>query len=69
MDLVGAFSGILFVMTTFINFIVAPIAEHLFKLKAIQKLYLVRTNDDYLFVTNDKNKKVSNFHKKKNLQL
>ena len=45
----GDFGGLLEVITLVATFFLAPIAEHQFTLKAIQKLYLARTKDKNLF--------------------
>jgi hypothetical protein len=41
------------------SLIIGPIASHLFWLKAIQKLYLIKTKDKNILVKEDSNKKLS----------
>ena len=41
------------------SLIIGPIAGHLFWLKAIQKLYLIKTKDKNILVEKDPNKKLS----------
>jgi len=41
------------------SLIIGPIATHLFWLKAIQKLYLIKTKDKNILVEKDPNKKLS----------
>ena len=55
----GDYGGVVEVLMTLSSFLVAPVASHAFNLKAISKLFLVKTQDDTLLPnrTNDKTKK------------
>lgn len=46
----GDFGGLMEVMLLVTQFFMGPIASHAFSLKAISKLYLAKTEDDFLFV-------------------
>ena len=49
LDALGDYGGVAEVFITIFVLMAAPIAEHNFLLKAISKLYLAQTSDDYLF--------------------
>ena len=49
MDLLGYYGGLAEVVTVFFAFLVGPVAEHSFLMKAIRKLYLIKTKNDHLF--------------------
>ena len=57
-DLFGDFGGLQEVFLIIASSLIAPIADHFFLIKAIQKLYLVNTVDDQLFVESTKPDKV-----------
>ena len=50
MDLLGDYGGYEYILMTLVALFVGPVAEHSFLLKAISKLYLVRTEEDQLFL-------------------
>ena len=49
LDLLGYYGGLAEVVTVVFAFLVGPLAEHSFLLKAIKKLYFVKTSDSTLF--------------------
>ena len=49
LDLLGYYGGLAEVVTGFLAFLVGPVAEHSFLMKAIRKLYLIKTKNDHLF--------------------
>jgi hypothetical protein len=50
-DLLGKLGGITNVMMILFGFIMFPISEHSFVLKAAKKLFIARTRDEDMFVT------------------
>jgi len=50
LDVFGDFGGVSEVFLILSALIIAPIADHLFLIKAIKKLYLANTTEDDLFV-------------------
>ena len=56
MDLLGDLGGVTEVIMIIFGFILYPISEHSYTLKAIKRLYLARTNKNGLFLE-EKNKK------------
>ena len=57
LDLFGDFGGFMEVMLLAGAFLMSPIAEHMFLIKAIQKLYLAKTIDSKLFKVPESDKK------------
>lgn len=59
LDVFGDYGGVEYVLLTISAFIVAPFAEYQFNIKAISKLFLVKTNDPTIMPerTNKKAKK------------
>jgi len=49
MDLIGDLGGVLELMALLFSFIISPISEFSFFLKALEKLYLVKTKDNNFF--------------------
>lgn len=49
LDVFGDYGGVVEVLMNIASFLVAPIAAHYFNLKAISKLFLVKTKDRKIF--------------------
>jgi len=49
-DVFGDFGGVAEVFLILSGVLISPIADHLFLIKAIQKLYLANTTEENLFV-------------------
>jgi len=61
-DLLGDLGGVTEVIMIVFGFFLFPISEHSFFLKAIKKLYLVRTEDNSMFLPNN-DEKLAKFEK------
>ena len=53
LEVIGDLGGVLEVVLAFFSWILIPVAEHKFILKALKKLYLVKTSDSELFIKKD----------------
>ena len=60
-QVLGAAGGVVGILMIFGEYLLGPIAEHSFYMKAIHKLFLAKTVDDNLFVK----KKHSHKHKQR----
>jgi len=58
LDLLGDLGGVTEVIMICFGFMLYPISEHSFYLKAFKKLFLVKTSDENLFIT----KKIKSKH-------
>ena len=65
LDLFGDIGGVVEVILMLTELFVKPIAEHMFLLKAIQKLFLARTTDKNLFAEKKGDKAQRKFKRKK----
>jgi len=49
LDLLGDLGGVTEVFMIFFSFLLMPISDHSFTMKAMKKLYIARTRDEDLF--------------------